>query len=704
MILDQIKSNIEMSGEMDEKLFSISFEDQGMIFDILRNKLYSNPILAICREISCNARDAMREVGTPDKPIVIHLPSSLEAYYKIKDFGPGISPDRMENIFIKYGSSTKRESNVFTGAYGLGCKTPLSVSDSFSITTNYNGTSYNYICFIDETKVGKLLLANQQPTKEPNGTEIQIPALEKDFHLFADYTEQACRHWEVKPIIKGNRQIHWRNITSLLEGDNWKIIEGNSYSYAVKIIVDGIEYPLELDSLTKYTDAKLINKVRGDILMYCGTGEISLSASREQVYLDDKTKKLIKNKLEIIFSDVKDQITDKIKQATNLFEANCILFSTTKRLFHEPSILGNFKWQGKALSKNNYQPVECVVYHFNKQKPNRYRRYNSSGSGAEKIYRSVQKSITFDDKCVLFVNDLPLTEITNKHIKKAFDDDATLKSLQVIFPSDKCTLEELNKNYSLDLMMPRKISELTKVSKYKPRVSLGNRLIVFKFSYPDFNQVSYSAMEEDTNEKILCRLNKGYKNNGREAVLKNKQWATISKNHLKFLVSQFPKVSFYGVDIEIDEKRIKQEFEDMKDIETFVEEKLLLQNKDQLIESKYAVLNRYDLDSGIKQSLSKYKKLINDPNSLVLVRGELHQKLSELGYKNDGLIDIYEHFNGEIEDKEINLYLKNNPHLNIKEIEKEFKKKYPLLGFIDNYRLGEAVEHLVEYINLIDQQ
>jgi hypothetical protein len=418
MIIDKPKTNIEMSAEMDEKLFSISFEDQGMIFDILRNKLYSNPILAICREIACNARDSHREVGTPDKAIVIHLPSSLEAYYKVKDFGTGISPDRMENIFIKYGSSTKRESNVFTGAYGLGCKTPLSISDSFSIATNYNGISYNYICFIDETKVGKLILANQQPTKEPNGTEIQIPVLDKDFHLFADYTEQACRHWTVKPIIKGNREIHWQTITPLLEGENWKVAQGNSYSNNIKIIVDGIEYPLEMESVMKYSNSKLINNIRGDILLYCNTGEISLSASREQVYLDDKTKKLIKARLEVVFSEIKVQITQKISQAANLFEANCLFHTEVKKLFHEPSILGTFEWQNTKLTRTAYQNLDCLVYHFSKQKRKRYRHYNYNAAHPEKLYRSVQKSINFDNKCVLFVNDLPLLKLPISTSKK----------------------------------------------------------------------------------------------------------------------------------------------------------------------------------------------------------------------------------------------------------------------------------------------
>ena len=102
--------SVEVSEGLQEKIFGIG--DPSIIFDVLRSKLYSNPILAICREISCNARDAHREMGKSDLPIQIYLPNNLEPYYKIKDWGPGLSPDRINSIYTKYGSSTKREDNL----------------------------------------------------------------------------------------------------------------------------------------------------------------------------------------------------------------------------------------------------------------------------------------------------------------------------------------------------------------------------------------------------------------------------------------------------------------------------------------------------------------------------------------------------------------------------------------------------------------
>src|SRR5271156_436327 len=221
MKLNESTPNIEISADLEEKFFSGA--DQGMIFEILRSKMYSNSVLSICREISCNARDAHREVGKPEVAIHITLPSALDPYYRIKDFGPGISPDRMENVFIKYTASTKRIDNVQTGGFGLGAKTPFSYTDSFAICTNYDGIQYSYACIIDETKVGKLILTSKSATTEENGTEILIPIREKNFNEFYSYTEQACRHWKVKPIIKGG-SIAWGTQQPILEGNKWAIV------------------------------------------------------------------------------------------------------------------------------------------------------------------------------------------------------------------------------------------------------------------------------------------------------------------------------------------------------------------------------------------------------------------------------------------------------------------------------------------------
>jgi len=336
----------DIQESLDEKFFSIG--DQGIIFDILRSKMYSNPILAICREISCNARDANREVGNNNVPITIHLPNVNEPYFKVKDSGPGISPDRIENIYIKYGSSTKREDNTQTGGFGLGSKTPFAYTDSFNVNTVFNGIKYNYICFIDDSKVGKISLLSSTETSELNGTEILIPVKQCDFNEFYSATSSSVRYWSVKPIIKG-REIIFNTIDYSIIKDDWAFIQEFSYENSIKLIIDEIEYPLYYKD---FVDENLqdLRYIRGEIFLFLKNGEINLSANREKVYLDNKTKKVINDKLNKMFSSLEEVFIEKINSFDNLWKARYYFYNINYSFCEKFSHL---YWKNIPLKEKN---------------------------------------------------------------------------------------------------------------------------------------------------------------------------------------------------------------------------------------------------------------------------------------------------------------------------------------------------------------
>lgn len=693
MKITEQRPNVESSGQLEEQFFSI--QDQGMIFDILRNKMYSNPIAAICREISCNARDAHREVGTPDKPVEIYLPNSLEKYFKVKDFGPGISPDRMSNIFIKYTASTKRDDNTQTGGFGLGAKTPFAYSDTFNIVTNYNGTQYNYACIIDETKVGKLMSLHQSPTKEPNGTEILIPVKAVDFKTFADWTEISTRHWEVKPLIKGN-QISYPAFNKILEGKNWAIASSSSYNREAKIIVDGIEYPLDLATLKTYADSKLIDSSRGNLYLYFGIGELTLSANREQVFLDKMTKEKISKRLGEVITEIKTNVDAKIDSFPNLWEANIFYRQELNSAFSDLRFLGTLAWKGAVLH-NGYISLECSVFSFTKGKYNR-----KSGTDPNKLTRSNTRSLTFDAKSELYINDLPLKEPTPRHVKKAFELDDKLTSVQVICPSDKITLDFLNKSIHLDKMIPKLLSSITKASARAHTVATS-RLLVFKFesATSSFKQVSYSSLDEDTNTKILCMLTKDSYPNSRQVILKNNK--IVSLHSIKSLVDKFTNVSLYGVDSSTPADRLEEDLSDFTDVDDFISEKVLDNKSINYTEIKFAINHNYDIDERMLSYETQMRPIIEDPNSFFLKRLDLHNKLKTLNASDTGLLMIYESVNGEISKADLESFAKKNPDYDIKLVNKLYEDKYPLLRHISSYNYQTALKAVIQYINLIDK-
>lgn len=129
----------------DEKIVDISMgisqessfklnQDSGILYDILRSKMYKNPISSIVREIASNSRDANREAKNGNIPIQVffqnndeeinYLFDSDSTTINFKDNGLGMTPDRIDKIYLTYGESDKRDTNGLTGGWGLGCKTP----------------------------------------------------------------------------------------------------------------------------------------------------------------------------------------------------------------------------------------------------------------------------------------------------------------------------------------------------------------------------------------------------------------------------------------------------------------------------------------------------------------------------------------------------------------------------------------------------
>jgi hypothetical protein len=301
----------------------------GRIMVILRNSMYSNPIKAIAREISCNARDAHREIGTPDRPIEIHIPNVFDEHYSIKDYGPGISPQRMDGVFIRYGTSTKNTDDVQTGGFGLGAKTPFAYSDQFSITTttvNDDGshTRRVYIAYIDSSSAGKMRLISEETTDEETGTEISLKVAEDDWKSFANATVEVCQYWNVLPILKGNGIPNWPEKEEFVfETKEYRLCKKISYYESKSLaIIDGISYPMNSDNiLLSGEDISTKREILRTATFIVNNGEMTLSANREELQYDVKTQKLINGKLDLILSEIKTLALDKISEATSYTDA-----------------------------------------------------------------------------------------------------------------------------------------------------------------------------------------------------------------------------------------------------------------------------------------------------------------------------------------------------------------------------------------------
>ena len=171
------KKSLKQSEDFTSYSFGIKESGLAHIFNVLRNQLYSDKILAVIREYSANALDAHAEVGKLDAPIEITLPTKLNLNFEVRDFGRGLTETEIGEIYAMYGESTKRGTNEQIGQLGLGSKSGFAYGDNFVITSWVKGKKTVYNAFLDPSKIGRIAKMEQSDSDEPHGIKITVPVL-----------------------------------------------------------------------------------------------------------------------------------------------------------------------------------------------------------------------------------------------------------------------------------------------------------------------------------------------------------------------------------------------------------------------------------------------------------------------------------------------------------------------------------------------
>jgi len=319
MELNVTSPAVEKSAEFKEEFFGMG--NLAVVMTILRSKLYSNPIKTVVQEILSNARDAHREVGTSEVPVEVSLPNQLNPNFEVKDFGPGITPERMSDVFLQYGASTKRQDNLQTGGFGLGAKSPFSYTDSFVIESITDGKKRVYVAYIDETSIGKMSLTSVEETTAGNGTTIKIPVRPEDFYEFEKRFRAVTEYWDVRPSTE--ESITYSNFVSFQNKQDFFWFEDSSSGYIVKVLVDKIPYVIQKSALYDVDFSKYPN-IETDFVWamfevgFCfevPCGELTVSANRENIEINERNL----NVLFRYFNEAKELLSYKFQQDIDLY-------------------------------------------------------------------------------------------------------------------------------------------------------------------------------------------------------------------------------------------------------------------------------------------------------------------------------------------------------------------------------------------------
>lgn len=400
MILQDNKLDTLEGGLLDETTFSIDDSNMHIIFDILRSKVYRNPIGSICREIACNSRDAQREVGDFTTPIEIEIVDKREDFFFkdglniiFRDFGIGLNPQRVNDIYSKYGGSTKRGTNDLTGGFGLGAKTPFSYTDSFTVRTIVDSVEYVYTIYIDDSKKGKIALLYQQEVEATtNLTEIVIPlSSNNDRYKFEEEVIRNTFFWSIRPNLIGFARKYddtlINEIYKLDKKANKKYIVTNRNSIVVSdinVVIDGIYYPIDTNIL------KRDFKGYFSLTIFIDNGELSISANRENLQYDEPTIEKLNSYIDNILEDFEACIQTEIDKIPTIFEAKS--YHNKNRYNQIYDACSGFKYKGLDLEGfYSIGNIEIIKYQYSQGKFERKKEdylYNISVKPGNIFYHS----------------------------------------------------------------------------------------------------------------------------------------------------------------------------------------------------------------------------------------------------------------------------------------------------------------------------
>ena len=280
-------------------------------FDILANKLYSNPRLAVLRELCTNANDAHIMANNLDRNFVLHIPTADSPFFSIRDFGPGLTVDEFELIYFNFFVSTKQGDDSQTGNFGLGAKSPFACANSFKVSSYQKGKRVTYQ-LEPEDGVPTYEIVEEAETLEPDGLEIFIDdwkdEYKRDMYLWkkiamnffkstsflpnANFTDDEYNELlRVRPFYQKN--------SIMFDTVNYPTITCN---------VAGVGFKVEPNEIGADELVSLLNSLCvSDINIMAAKNDVSITPSREELQYDAKTQMFI---------------TDAIKQTIASFDAS----------------------------------------------------------------------------------------------------------------------------------------------------------------------------------------------------------------------------------------------------------------------------------------------------------------------------------------------------------------------------------------------
>lgn len=306
--------------ELPAERIAFTIKNSAKLFGILSSGIYKDKILAVIRELSCNAYDAHIAAKKKHVPFRLRLPTRLDPTFFVEDEGTGIDPAKIGEIYWTYGESTKTDSNDQIGALGLGSKSPFAYTkSSFVVKNRYNGREYIYLCFINEEGKPDGSKVSDEPTDKPSGITVEFAVRPEDIQEFRDRTARFFKRWAavLPTFVDSSKEavLGSEPIKKVLEGTDWYLENTNRNAYvdhAGAIAMQGnVPYPIEVGSIPRMPKDLMIIASNPFIITF-DMGEVNFAASRESLEYDERTRLNLIARLQEVRTEIEQSFREKV--------------------------------------------------------------------------------------------------------------------------------------------------------------------------------------------------------------------------------------------------------------------------------------------------------------------------------------------------------------------------------------------------------